>query len=353
MPAAVGGPDGARCAGRRVLGGPDRRGRPARGRRDGARGGGLPARRGSPGSTPAAARSRPGSSTRIRTSLFARLARGRVAAAPARRGLPRDPRGRRRHPLDGRGDPRGVDRRAARPRPSLARRDARPRGHDDRGEVRLRPRPRDRDPARSRRRTSSASEGPIEIVPTYLGAHAVPPEFRARPDGTEAYVRSVIDEQLPGVAAHGRARFCDVFCENGVFGADQSRRILEAAAATGWGSGCTPTSWRRPAARSSRRSSGPLSADHLATPSEAGIDALAAAAADESRGRRHGPAGDDLVPDEGPRRAGPDVHRSRHPGRRSAPTSIPGTSPTAEPATGDDRRLPRARADARRGAQPR
>ncbi len=76
-------------------------------------------------------------------------------------------------------------------------------------------------------------EGPIEIVPTYLGAHAVPPEFRSRPEGTEAYVRSVIEEQLPGVAAHGRARFCDVFCENGVFSADQSRRILLAAAGYG------------------------------------------------------------------------------------------------------------------------
>ncbi len=76
-------------------------------------------------------------------------------------------------------------------------------------------------------------EGPIDVVPTYLGAHAVPPEFRSRPDGTEAYVRSVIEEQLPGVAAHGRARFCDVFCETGVFSAEQSRRILATAAGFG------------------------------------------------------------------------------------------------------------------------
>ena len=58
-------------------------------------------------------------------------------------------------------------------------------------------------------------EGPIDVVPTFLGAHAVPPEFRAGPTATEAYVRSVIEEQLPGVAAQGRARFCDVFCEDG------------------------------------------------------------------------------------------------------------------------------------------
>ena len=78
-------------------------------------------------------------------------------------------------------------------------------------------------------------EGPIEIVPTYLGAHAVPPEFRARPDGVEAYVRHILDEQLPGVAAHGRARFCDVFCEEGAFTADQSERILRAASGFGMG----------------------------------------------------------------------------------------------------------------------
>ncbi|HEX5451509.1 MAG TPA: hypothetical protein VFW86_03890, partial [Candidatus Limnocylindrales bacterium] len=50
-------------------------------------------------------------------------------------------------------------------------------------------------------------EGPIDVLPTWLGAHAVPPEFRDRPEATEAYVRSLLDEQLPGVIAHGRARF--------------------------------------------------------------------------------------------------------------------------------------------------
>ena len=76
-------------------------------------------------------------------------------------------------------------------------------------------------------------EGPIDIVPTWLGAHAVPAEFRSRPDSVDAYVRHLLDEQLPGIAAHGRARFADVFCEEGVFSADQSRRILEAARSYG------------------------------------------------------------------------------------------------------------------------
>jgi len=122
-------------------------------------------------------------------------------------------------------------------------------------------------------------EGPIEIVPTYLGAHAVPPEFRSRPDGVEAYVRSVIEDQLPGVAAHGRARFCDVFCETGVFSADQSRRILEAASAYGMIPRLHADELHPSGGAELAAELGAASADHLAAPSDAGIDALAVAAA--------------------------------------------------------------------------
>jgi imidazolonepropionase len=123
-------------------------------------------------------------------------------------------------------------------------------------------------------------QGPIEIVPTYLGAHAVPPEFRSRPDGAEAYVRSVIDDQLPGVAAQGRARFCDVFCEDGAFTADQSKRILRAAEAFGLAprlhaDEIVPSGGAELAAEI-----GAVSADHLAAASPAGITALARAAAE-------------------------------------------------------------------------
>jgi imidazolonepropionase len=121
-------------------------------------------------------------------------------------------------------------------------------------------------------------EGPIDVVPTWLGAHAVPPEFRARPDGTEAYVRHLLDEQLPGIAAHGRARFADVFCENGVFSADQSRRILEAAR----GYGMAPRLHADELAPSGGAELAAellaASADHLATPSDEGIAAMAAVA---------------------------------------------------------------------------
>ncbi|KAB1191161.1 MULTISPECIES: imidazolonepropionase [Haloferax] len=64
---------------------------------------------------------------------------------------------------------------------------------------------------------------PVDVVPTFMGAHAVP-----RGMDTDDYVEEVVTEQLPAVAEQDIAEFCDVFCERGVFDADQSRRILEA-----------------------------------------------------------------------------------------------------------------------------
>ena len=124
------------------------------------------------------------------------------------------------------------------------------------------------------------NEGPVDIVPTFLGAHAVPPEFRTRPDGAEAYVRSVIEEQLPGVAAQGRARFCDVFCEEGVFTADQSRRVLTAGLALGLDARLHADELVASGGAELAAELHALSADHLAAPSEAGLQALAGAAAE-------------------------------------------------------------------------
>ena len=67
-------------------------------------------------------------------------------------------------------------------------------------------------------------ETPLEIVPTFLGAHAVPREMDA-----DEYIGLVIDEMLPRIATEKLAEFCDVFCERGYFDVKQSRRILTAA----------------------------------------------------------------------------------------------------------------------------
>jgi len=124
------------------------------------------------------------------------------------------------------------------------------------------------------------AEGPVEVVPTYLGAHAVAPEFRAlRRGATAAYVRNVVEEQLPAVASQGLARFCDVFCEKGVFSAEQSRLILETALGLGMGARLHADELAPSGGAELAAEIGALSADHLAAPSAAGIDALAAAAA--------------------------------------------------------------------------
>ena len=72
--------------------------------------------------------------------------------------------------------------------------------------------------------------GKISYVPTFLGAHEVPEEYRAR---REEYVDLVVGEMLPRVVAEGLAEFCDVFCEERVFTVGESRRVLEAARSRG------------------------------------------------------------------------------------------------------------------------
>jgi imidazolonepropionase len=117
------------------------------------------------------------------------------------------------------------------------------------------------------------AEGPWELVPTFLGAHAVPPEYRSDREG---YIRSVCEDMLPEVARQGLAEFCDVFCETGVFSVAESRRILRRARDRGLrlklhADELSPLGGAELAAEV-----GAVSADHLLCISEAGIDALAA-----------------------------------------------------------------------------
>jgi imidazolonepropionase len=74
------------------------------------------------------------------------------------------------------------------------------------------------------------AEGRLAYVPTFLGAHEVPDEYRGR---REEYVDLVVEEMLPRVAVEGLAEFCDVFCEERVFTVGESRRVLEAARGRG------------------------------------------------------------------------------------------------------------------------
>ena len=70
----------------------------------------------------------------------------------------------------------------------------------------------------------------VEVVSTFMGAHATPPEYKGR---TGEFVEYLLEKVLPEVAARKLAEFCDVFCEKGVFSVDQSRKLLTAAQGLG------------------------------------------------------------------------------------------------------------------------
>jgi imidazolonepropionase len=111
-----------------------------------------------------------------------------------------------------------------------------------------------------------------DIVPTFLGAHAVPPEFEGR---TDDYVRLVVEEMIPAVAARRLARFCDVFCEERYFDAGQSRRILAAARAAGLGLRIHADELSACGGAELAGEMRCASADHLLEATDAGIRALA------------------------------------------------------------------------------
>ncbi|MFY4812190.1 imidazolonepropionase [Haloarcula sp. AONF1] len=110
---------------------------------------------------------------------------------------------------------------------------------------------------------------PVDVVPTFMGAHAVPEGW-----DTDDYTAAVVDEQIPAVESQGIAEFCDVFCEEGVFSVAQSRRVLEAGAAAG----LTPKAHAEELAHIGgtqlAADVGAASADHLLHATDQDIDAL-------------------------------------------------------------------------------
>lgn len=117
----------------------------------------------------------------------------------------------------------------------------------------------------------------LRLIPTWLGAHEIPLEFRERPSGRAAYIDMLINDMLPRVLAGGLARFADVFCEPGVFTIEETRTILEAATAGGLGTKLHADELEPCGGAELAVALGATSADHLAAVSDVGIDALAAA----------------------------------------------------------------------------
>ena len=121
---------------------------------------------------------------------------------------------------------------------------------------------------------SAGSRHPVRVVPTFLGAHEVPPEHRAE---RGRYVELLVEEMIPAVAERGLAVFADVFCEEGVFGVPESRRILLAARARGMKLRVHADELGATGGAELAAELGALSADHLVHVSGAGMRALAAA----------------------------------------------------------------------------
>jgi imidazolonepropionase len=120
-------------------------------------------------------------------------------------------------------------------------------------------------------------ELPVRLVPTFLGAHEIPLEYREAPRTREEYLDVVIHEMLPAVAGEGLAQFCDVFCEPGVYSADEARRVLTAARTHGLALKLHADELENAAAAELAAELAATSADHLAAVSEEGIKALAGA----------------------------------------------------------------------------
>ena len=113
---------------------------------------------------------------------------------------------------------------------------------------------------------------PLRRVHTVLAAHTVPPEFAGRSD---AYVDLVCDEILPALA--GEADFCDVFCDEGAFTVEQSRRVLERARELGYGLKIHAEQLARTGGAALAAELGCVSADHLERATAEDCAALAAA----------------------------------------------------------------------------
>lgn len=121
-----------------------------------------------------------------------------------------------------------------------------------------------------------AAELPVRLVPTFLGAHEIPLEFRDSSARRREYIDVVIKEMIPKVARDRLAVFADVFCETGVYTVTESREILLAARAAGLKLKLHADELTSSGGAELAAEVGATSADHLAAISDAGIRALGA-----------------------------------------------------------------------------
>jgi len=121
---------------------------------------------------------------------------------------------------------------------------------------------------------AAARAHPVEVVPTFLGAHAIPPEYRGR---AAAYIDFLREEVLPEVAERKLAQFVDVFCEEGVFSTTEAERLLSRARDLGFGLKLHADELAASGGAELAARLRATSADHLLKVSREGIAALAQA----------------------------------------------------------------------------
>ncbi|MBS3790319.1 MAG: imidazolonepropionase [Candidatus Thermoplasmatota archaeon] len=118
-----------------------------------------------------------------------------------------------------------------------------------------------------------SDEHPIDVVPTYLGAHSLPPEF----DNTKEYIDYCVREVLPKVKEKGLAEFCDVFCEKGVFDAEESQKLLKKAKVLGLKVKVHADEIENIGCSKMASEVGAISAEHLVKTSDSDIERMAEA----------------------------------------------------------------------------
>lgn len=114
----------------------------------------------------------------------------------------------------------------------------------------------------------------VDLIPTFLGAHAVPPEHNRDPDG---YARLIIEEMLPAVVEEDLAEFCDAFCEAGAFTPEQSRAVLEAGLEVGLDPKIHADELSDQGGAALAADLEAISADHLLCATDGGLKAMAEA----------------------------------------------------------------------------
>ncbi len=112
----------------------------------------------------------------------------------------------------------------------------------------------------------------VDVTPTFLGAHVVPPEYEGRPD---EYVEFIVSDVLPKVGRLKLAEFCDVFCERGAFNVEQARKILLSGKQNGLLPKVHADELSQIGGAELAAEVGAVSADHLIFASDVGIDAMA------------------------------------------------------------------------------